>query len=116
MPTNDGNVPYASFIVTVASVGYVAENLNPSRPSTIIERRNQLGAPSGQVIIPDFETATMTLQRPTTSTDLPSIGASATIPSGAGLGSGTWYASDVGAAYDAGEVQKFNVTVRKAVG
>lgn len=116
MAINDGNVPYGSYLVTVNSVGYVAENISPSRPSSIIERRDQLNAPSGQVIIPDFESATMTLQRPTTSQALPDIGDAAEFPSEAGLGTPTWYVSDVGAAYAAGDVQKFNVTARKAVG
>ena len=117
MPTNDGNVPYGSYLVTVAGSALVAENINPSRPSTIIERRDELNEPSGQVIIPDFETATMTLQRPTTSADVPSVGAAVTFPVGAGMGptTTTWFISEAGAALDQGDVQKFNVTVRKSV-
>jgi len=114
MPTNDGNVPYGSYIVTVGSTSFVAENLNPSSSTTIIERRNSLSEPSGQVIIPDFESATMTLQRPATATALPARGATALFPAGAGL-AGTWYVSEVGASYEQGSDQKFSVTVRKSV-
>lgn len=115
MPTNDGNVPYGSYVVTVAGSAMVAESITPSRPSSIIERRDQLNAPSGQVIIPDFETATMTLQRPTTSADVPSIGTAIVFPTGAGMGTATWFISEAGAALEQGEDQKFNVTVRKSV-
>lgn len=114
MPTNDGNVPYGAYAVTIGATGFVAENINPSKPTTRIERRDQLMVPSGQVIIPDFESATMTVQRPTTSTVLPATGAAASFPTGADM-TGTWYVTDVGATYEQGDVQKFNVTVHKAV-
>ena len=116
MPTtNDGDVPYGSFVVTIGTTPFVAENLTPSRPSTRIERRDELNEPSGQVIMPDFETATMTLQRPTTSEPLPDVGDVLTAPTNSGL-TGTQYVTDVGATFDQGEDQKFNITVHKAVG
>lgn len=115
MPTtNDGSVPYGSFVVTIGTTAFVAENLSPSKPTNRIERRDEINEPSGQVIIPDFESATMTLQRPTTSEALPAIGATLTAPTNSGL-SGTQYITDVGATFDQGEDQKFNITVHKSV-
>jgi hypothetical protein len=114
MPTNNGNVPYGSYTVTVGGTAYVAENINPSFPTNIIERLDQLGEPSGQVFVPGFATASMTLQRPTTSSALPVAGATVSFPTGASI-AGTWLVSEVGAAYEQGSDQKFQVTARKAV-
>ncbi len=114
MPTNNGSVPYGAYVVTIATIGYVAENINPSFPTNIIERLDQLGEPSGQVFVPGFATASMTLQRPGTSSALPTIGATVSFPAGASI-SGTWLVSEVGAAYEQGSDQKFQVTARKSV-
>jgi hypothetical protein len=115
MPTNNGNVPYGAYVVTISSVGYVAENINPSFPTNIIERLDQLGEPSGQVFVPGFGTASMTLQRPTTTTALPSIGATVSIATNAGMGTYAWLISEVSAAYEQGSDQKFQITARKSV-
>ena len=115
MPTNDGNVPYGAYLVTIGSTAFVGENINPQSPTNIIERRDQLGAPSGQVFVPDFETATMTVQRPAAATAKPARGATAVFPANADM-AGTWYVSEVGADYQQDDVQKFNITVRKGVG
>ena len=115
MPTNDGSVPYGAYVVTIGGIGYVAENINPSFPSNIIERLNQLGEPSGQVFVPGFGTASMTLQRPTTSSALPLIGATVSIPTNAGMGTYAWIISEASAAYEQGSDQKFSITARKSV-
>lgn len=115
MPTNDGNVPYGAYLVTIGGTAFVGENISPQSPTSIIERRDSLNAPSGQVFVPDFESATMTVQRPAASTAKPARGATASFPANADM-SGTWYVSEVGAEFQQGEVQKFNVTVRKGVG
>jgi hypothetical protein len=116
MPTvNDGNVPYGSFSITIGSTGYVAETISTDQGSTIIERRNALNEPSGQVIIPDFETGSFTVQRPASNTPLPAIGTVAQFPTDADA-AGTWYVNQRGKAFTQGDVQKFNISVRKAVG
>ena len=115
MPTvNDGNVPYGSFNITIGSTAFVAETISTDQGSTIIERRNALNEPSGQVIIPDFETGSFTVQRPTSSEELPAVGTIAQFPTGASI-AGTWYINQRGQAYTRGDVQKFNISVRKAV-
>lgn len=111
---NNGSVAYGSYLVTVSGIGYVAENVNPSISSTVLERFNQVNEPSGQVLIPTFETATMTLQRPSASTVLPAVGA--TVAAGAGSGiAGSWFVSEASGAFEQGSIQKVNVTVRKGV-
>lgn len=113
---NNGSVAYGSYLVTVSGVGYVAENVNLSISSTVLERFNQLNEPSGQVLIPTFETATMTLQRPSSSTVLPAVGATVVAGSGSGIsGSSNWYVSEASGAFEQGSIQKVNVTVRKGV-
>jgi hypothetical protein len=115
MPTvNDGNVPYGSFNVTIGSTSYVAETISTDQGSTVIERRNALNEPSGQVIIPDFETGSFTIQRPASTAALPAIGTIALFPTNADV-SGTHYVNQVGRSYSQGDVQKFNISVRKAV-
>lgn len=111
---NNGSVAYGSYVITVSGVGYVAENVNPSISSTVLERFNELNEPSGQVLIPTFETATMTLQRVVSTTALPAIGSTA-VGATASLIQGTWYVSEASGAFEQGSIQKVNVTVRKAV-
>lgn len=110
---NDGNVPYGSYLVTIGSTAYVATDLNPSRPTNLIDRYNELNVPSGQVIIPDFETLSMTVQRPTTSTDLPATGSAVILPTGAGVATTGWKITDPGAAYSQGDDQTFSITARR---
>jgi hypothetical protein len=111
---NNGTVAYGSYVITVSGVGYVAENVNPTIGSTVLERFDELNAPSGQVLIPTFETATMTLQRATATSALPTIGSLAVGGTASGI-VGSWFVSESSGAYEQGSIQKVNVTVRKAV-
>lgn len=111
---NNGTVAYGSYVITVSGVGYVAENVNPTMSSTVLERFNQVSEPSGQVIIPTFETATLTLQRPTSTASLPDIGSVASGATASGL-AGSWFVSEASGAFEQGSIQKVNVTVRKTV-
>jgi hypothetical protein len=116
MPTNnDGSVPYGSFILTMGGTAFVCENLTPSVPVTKIERRDELNRPSGKVSIDDFETATLTAQRPTASTALPVLGAAVIAPANS-LITGSWYVTDRSPAFSQGEIQKFTVTIDKSYG
>lgn len=116
MPTiNDGDVPYGSFVITVGSAALVAESISFTEASSVIERRNQLNAPSGQVITPDFVTGTAVVQRPASATGSPRVGDVVALPSDALAGfTGSLFVSDVGPAYSQGEVQKFNLSFRKS--
>lgn len=76
----DNNVPYGSQVIAVFSggtsgVNFVAENISYKEPSNIIERFDELGNPTGQVIQPQFVNGTATLQFATTLTVPPTIGA-----------------------------------------
>lgn len=117
MPTiNDGNVPYGCYLVTVASTGFVAESLAFDEASSVIERRNELNAPSGQVITPDFVTGTGVLQRPASGTAAMRVGDTLTVPSNALAGfTGSLFIANVGPAYAQGDTQKFNIGFRKSV-
>ena len=92
---NDGSVPYGFSVEVLwsaapgGSVTYVMEDLSVDFTSTVIERRDGLGAMTGRVAIDDQATrsglpagvaATMTLQRATTSTPIPDVGADLSVP------------------------------------
>lgn len=79
MAYNDGNVPFGSQSVTIGGVAFIAESISPDVPSDVIERRNAVGDPSGQVIIQGFVTGSAVLQLATTVTVPPTIGATFTI-------------------------------------
>lgn len=113
MPTvNDLNVPYGSVVVTVNAVGFVAENVTITEPSTVIEVRDHLGVPSDQVIIPGFITGTATLQFPDTSTVAPTIGATFLYTAN-GSTAITYYVSEVGQPITQMDIKKVNVGFRK---
>lgn len=77
---NNTNVPFGSRVIALKSnVGatkgnYVAENITVQRPSTVIERRDEIGQPSGQVIIDSFVVGSATFQLATTASLIPAIG------------------------------------------
>lgn len=116
---NDGSIPVNSYVVTVGSTAYVAETLDGPREGSggLIERRDQDNEPSGwHSPAADFVTATLALQRPTSSTALPNKGDTVVMPSGALAGlTGTFYVVERGASYSIGALHRFNITVRKAV-
>ncbi len=76
---SDGTVPYGAQVITIGGVNFVAENISVQEPTQVIERRYQLGNPTGQVIIPQFETGTATLQAASTSIAPPTRGATFTL-------------------------------------
>jgi hypothetical protein len=61
-------LPYGSRIVTVSSVGYIANNFSVSQSINVIERQNELGAPNGAVGIQQARTGSAQLQLATSST------------------------------------------------
>ncbi len=111
---NDVNVPYGSQVITLTAVAYVAENISLQTPSTIIERRNELGVPSGQVFIEGFGTGTATLQFATTLTIIPVIGATFSLVRNDATTIGCAI-SEVGEAYTQLDAKKCNVSFRRRV-
>ena len=59
---NDGTVPYGSRVLNINSRNYVATDIELTRTVEVIERFNEVGEPSGQVLIPRWVTGTATLQ------------------------------------------------------
>lgn len=78
MAYNDNLVAYGSQVVTIGATAHVAESISVSQPTQIVERRDQLGAPTGQVVIPQFDNGTATLQLASTATVIPAVGATFT--------------------------------------
>lgn len=82
---NDGNIPFGVSVATfTAGAVYVVEDFSIDKSSTVIERRSGVGVLSGRVIIDENNiTGSATLQRATSTTPIPSIGATFTPPSDA---------------------------------
>lgn len=121
MPTyNDNNVPYGSQVVTMYSggstgVAFVLESIDYKEPSTIIERFDELGNPSGQVIIPQFNNGTATAQFATTLTVPPTIGATFTMVRNGGATVGM-VLSEIGEPETQKDAKKAQVSFRKRYG
>ena len=113
---NDGSVPYGSMVATVNGVGYIAESMTFTQPTTFIERRNELNEPSGGVTIEDFTTGSGVWQLATTGTTVPTMGTASTFPyTPQGGSAGVYYLTEVGLPLAQGETKKVNVSFRKKV-
>jgi hypothetical protein len=114
---NDGSVPFGSQVITVGITAFVAENISYADSSTVIERRNQDGDPSGQVFIDNFGAGTATLQFATTSTRIPAVGATFTLTrNGAITGVAVTLGmaiSEVSDSYSQLEAKKCNISFRR---
>lgn len=115
MTYNDNNVPYGSQVCTVGVTGYVAETIAFEAPSQIVERRDEVGNPSGQVIIPQFETGTAVFQLATTVTVVPTIGATFTATKNNGVTTGLVVAQ-VGEPFAQFDIRKVNLALRRRYG
>lgn len=114
---NDGNVPYGSVVVTIGGTPYVAESVTTTEPSTIIERMDEDGDPSGQVIIPGFVNGSAVLQLATTSTLCPTVGATFTLTRpGTPASTIGCVISEVGEALAQNDAKKVNINFRKRYG
>ena len=71
---NDVAIGYGSFILNIGGSAYIAEDVEVSRPTKIIDRMNEKGEDSGQVIIAAKVTGTATLQLANSSSAYPSLG------------------------------------------
>jgi hypothetical protein len=59
---NDGSVDYGSRVLSINSVNYVADNFTVTFSTKEILRTNELGEPSGHVLVSDFVRGTAQLQ------------------------------------------------------
>ncbi len=117
---NDNNVPFGSQVVTMLSGGtsgvtFVAENISLKEPSNIIERFDEVGAPSGQVIQPQFVNGTATLQFATTLTVPPTIGCTFTLTRNGGATVGC-VVSEVDEPETQKDAKKCSINFRKRSG
>lgn len=110
---NDGTVQYASRVLTIASVPFVADNISVNRPSKSIKRTNELGEPSGSVGVADFVEGSATLQLATGSVAEPQAGQTFTITFDATIGSETFYIMSPGRVEQKDSEKKINVTFIK---
>jgi hypothetical protein len=72
--TTTASLPYGSRVVTVDSVGYIANNFSTSQSLNVIERTDSLGAPNGAVGIQQARTGSAQLQLATSTTTIPDVG------------------------------------------
>jgi hypothetical protein len=107
---NDNTVQYGARILTVSTVAFVADNYELTTPSTVIERTNSLGEPSGSVGIAGFVRGTATVQLATSTTTAPTLGATFVADSS------TYYVTDVGAPESSQGEKKVNISFIKAYG
>jgi hypothetical protein len=114
----DNNVPYGAQILTIGATAYVAENITFTTPTTVIERRDEDGDPSGVVIIEGFGTGSATLQFATTLTMVPAVGATFTLTRNGGATAVTigCVISEVSDAYSQLDAKKANINFRRRYG
>ncbi|MBM3758409.1 MAG: hypothetical protein FJW38_31105 [Acidobacteria bacterium] len=110
---NDGTVQYGSYVLTINSVAYIAESLNCSRPTKIIERLNELGEPNGQVVVRNFETGTAVLQLASGSTAWPTLGLTFTVTLESAFGSEVFIITEISHPYGQNDAKKVNISFRK---
>lgn len=76
---NSGTVQYGSQILTINSVTYVADNIEVTKSTNVIERTNELNEASGWVASTGFITGSATLQLAASGTAVPTLGLTFTL-------------------------------------
>ena len=109
---NSNNVAYGSKPVTISGVTYVGENIQANYPTTRIDRKDEVGAPNGFVLVQGQPTGSMTLQLPTDSSAIPGNGAVCTITLN-GTASEKWVVESVGVPYEQAGYRKLNIGIVK---
>lgn len=74
--SNDGAVQYGSRVITIPTstgTAFVFDNVEVVRPTNVIEQTDELGEPSGQVLVAGFVTGSGVLQMQA-SVDAPVLG------------------------------------------
>ena len=113
--SNDGAVQYGSRTVTIpTSTGtlFVFDSIEIKRSTTIIEQTDELGEPSGQVLIPGFVTGSGQLQMQS-SVDAPVLGEEFAEEFDATIGSETWIVADVSTPETSDGEKKCSIEFRK---
>ena len=110
-PFQDGTQAFgiSASPITVNAVTYIAEDINISHPTTVVEIKAPTGVPTGAVVIPEANTGTATLQLATGSTVVPSVTGTFT------MFGATWILTEVGEVYTQGQYVKVNVSFRMKI-
>jgi len=108
-------VPYGSRLLTIDGAKYIAEDIEVTRPTTVIERLNEYGEPHGQVIIPQFVVGTATLQMPTSSW-APDLGDTFTATFHVSSSAETFMISELGQPESSTTDKKIRISFRKVYG
>ena len=108
----DGLQPYGTFVMTIGSLGFVAESASLNTPAQVVETKNQIGEPNGLIGIPGFVSGSASVQLATTSYPIPTLGALFTYAFFSGTVC-TYMISNVGHALSQSDVIKINVEFRK---
>ena len=110
---NDGGLVFGSQVVSIVSIAYVAESINVDKSTSVIEQKNEYGVPTGQVLIEQIPTGSMTLQLASSATVAPSIGNAFTLVPVGGGSSVTFLISKVGEQFSQDGETKLSVDFRK---
>jgi hypothetical protein len=114
---NDGAVQYGSRVITIpvsTGTAFVFDNVETSRPTNAIEQTNELGEPSGQVLVDGFVTGSGVLQMQS-GVDAPLLGEIFTETFDATIGAESFYVSSVGQPETKDGEKKCNIEFRKKI-
>jgi hypothetical protein len=111
---NDGTIPYGTRTEVVNRGGspqgtYVFEQLQITRPTNVIRRKDQTGQPNGSVGQPDFVTGTATVQIPTSASNGILPGDTFTDTFDSSLSAETFILSEIGQPEEQTAYKKFTV-------
>lgn len=113
--SNDGSVQYGSRTIQIpVTTGdtFVADNVEITRETKVIEQTDQLDEPSGQVLVASFVTGSAQLQM-IASTAPPQLGEEFTDTFDSDVGSETFIVSSVGQPETKDGEKKVNIQFRK---
>jgi len=109
---NSGTVQYGSRVLSINSVNYIADNIEVTRPTNVIERNDQINEANGWVAVPGHVTGTATLQLATGSTAIPVLGNTFSTTIG-GATAETFVIVELSAPEDKASEKKINISFRK---
>lgn len=108
---SDGAVAFGSQLITIATVVYVADDIDIQRGTRELDQNNELGVPDKQVLIRTKKRGTLTLQLPTATAAGPALYATVPIkPLGGGVAQ-NYLISNLGDKFTAEGITKLSVSV-----
>lgn len=107
------NLPYGSRVLTINSIGYIANNFSTSQGLNVIERMDQNGAPNGAVGIQTARTGSAQLQMALSTTTFPTAGLSFTVSIDAATV--TFFLTSVGRPEEAQSFKVADISFRESV-